>query len=479
MSSAVDVSHWQAVVHLASKSNCKTHSKSQTRRGSVLYRILATLPSPVQDLPEVRRSPVTEDEIPLVAVIGVGYVGLHLVTGFSKRYNVIAFDLSQKRLESVAGELLPNPRLSLTSDPSRLGAATHFLVSVPTLLVPGTSVVDTSYLQSAIDTIAAHARVGATVVIESSVAVGMTRSLLAKVALKCHLKAGMSPEVRPLHPSVYAIHTNYLGILQRVDPGRTIPSLESIPKIISGLDDIAPGSLRSIQKLYGPVFDNLVPVSSPEVAEMTKLYENCQRMICIAYTNEMFDACRALPTPIDGFEVACAAATKPFGYMPFSPSAGVGGHCIPVNPHYLFSTSDFPLLRHATENMATRPTAIVDSVVGKLLEKDNLKASSMMHRPKVLVVGVAFKPGQDVLSHSPGIQMINHLVSRWQADVTFADPLVKGEAVPQAPRLHVETEWNRQALSKFDAIIVVVKQVGLDFGVLEGLEATLVEWCCA
>jgi nucleotide sugar dehydrogenase len=210
---------------------------------------------------------------------------------------------------------------------------------------------------------------------------------------------------------------------------------------------------------------------------MTKLYENCQRMIGIAYANEMFDACRALPTPIDGFEVACAAATKPFGYMQFSPSAGVGGHCIPVNPHYLFSTSNFPLLQLATEKMTTRPTAIADSVIGKLLEKDNLKASSTRRRLKVLVVGVAFKPGQDVLSHSPGIQMINHLLCRWEADVSFADPFVKEEAVPQVSRLHVETEWNRQGLSKFDAVIVVIKQVGLDFGVLEGLEGTLVEWC--
>lgn len=210
---------------------------------------------------------------------------------------------------------------------------------------------------------------------------------------------------------------------------------------------------------------------------MTKLYENCQRMICIAYANEMFDACRALPTPIDGFEVASTAATKPFGYMPMLPSAGVGGHCIPVNPHYLFSTSDFPLLRLATEKMNVRPTAIVDTVIGKLLEKDNLKASSMRSRPKVLVVGVAFKPGQDVLSHSPGIQMVNHLLYRWEADVSFADPLVKAEAVPQVPRLDVETEWNNQGLSKFDAVIVVMKQVGLDFGVLEGLEGTLVEWC--
>ena len=176
-----DLFSWQSAVHLSLTSK---QPKNQSRGSADL------------ELPEASSSAVTEDEVPLVAVIGVGYVGLHLVSGFSKHYNVIAFDLSQKRLDVLAGELLPNPRLSLTSDPSRLGSATHFLVSVPTLLVSGTSVVDTSYLQSAIDTISVHARVGATVVIESSVAVGMTRSLLTNIAQKYNLKAGMSPEVR-------------------------------------------------------------------------------------------------------------------------------------------------------------------------------------------------------------------------------------------------------------------------------------------
>ena len=100
-----------------------------------------------------------------------------------------------------------------------------------------------------------------------------------------------------------------------------------------------------------------------------------------------------------------------------------------------------------------------------------------MGRPKVLVVGVAFKPGQNVLSNSPGIRMIDHLLCRWEADVSFADPLVMGNAVPQAPRLCADTEWNNRGLSKFDAVIVVIKQVGLDFGVLDALEGTLVEWC--
>ena len=423
-----------------------------------------------QGTEELRLSAVTEDETPLVAVIGIGYVGLHLITAFARHYAVIAFDISQTRLSSVADQLPKTANLTLTSDASHLTGVTHFLVSVPTLLVPGTSVVDTSCLRIALNTIFAHARVGSTIIIESSVAVGMTRRLLAKMVQERQLKAGMSPEVRSQDLIRYRVLTPH----QRVDPGRVSPSFEAIPKIISGLDDLAPGSLSSIRKLYSPIFKTLVAVSSPEVAEITKLYENCQRMICIAYANEMADACRAFATPIDPFEVSRAAATKPFGYLPFSPSAGVGGHCIPVNPHYLFSTSDFPLLRHATEKMRARPMAIGDDTMRKLYSVGR----HMKGKPRVLVVGVAFKPGQHVLSNSSGVQIINHLLDYWEADVSFADPLVKEESVPQAPKLDVEREWNQEGLSEFDAIIVVVKQVGLKLDVLERLEGTFITWCC-
>lgn len=207
---------------------------------------------------------------------------------------------------------------------------------------------------------------------------------------------------------------------------------------------------------------------------MTKLYENCQRMLCIAYANEMADACAALPAAIDPFEVSRAAATKPFGHLPFSPSAGVGGHCIPVNPHYLFSTSEFPQLQHATERMAARPAAIADRTMKKL----HLSGKITKGKPRVLVVGVAFKAGQSVLSNSPGVKIINHLLDFWEAHVTFADPLVEEEAVPQTPKLDVEREWDDEGLRAFDVVIVVMKQVGLDFNVLEGLEGTQITWCC-
>jgi nucleotide sugar dehydrogenase len=244
-----------------------------------------------------------------IAVIGVGYVGLHLVETFAQKYSVVAFDLSAKRLESLQDRFSSFPDILSTTDARQLRNSTHFLIAVPTTLRHDRSI-DLSYLKAAIKTVADNAGSGATIIIESSVAVGTTRALLEPLMQLRNWKGGMSPE--------------------RVDPGRTEPPAASIPKVISGLDDITPGSLESIHEIYSQVFHNVLRVSKPEVAEMMKLYENCQRMICIAYANELADACT--PHDIDPYEVCNAAATKPFGYIPFSPGLGVGGPCIPCNP---------------------------------------------------------------------------------------------------------------------------------------------------
>jgi len=235
--------------------------------------------------------------------------------------------------------------------------------------------------------------------------------------------------------------------------------MRTIPKVISGL---TPSSLAAITRLYTPVFNTLVPVSRPEVAEMMKLYENCQRMMNIAFANEMADAC--IPHGIDPFEVADAAATKPFGYMAFTPSAGVGGHCIPVNPYYLLSNSEFPLLRAAAEKMSRRPGEIARRVV------DGLEG----RRGRVLVVGVGFKRGQSVLSNSPGVEVVRALKGAEGVEVVFVDPLVKHSVVDGVERLG-DDQWKKEVLEGFDVIVVVVRQVGLDFAVLEELEGVKVE----
>ncbi|KJZ76506.1 hypothetical protein HIM_04235 [Hirsutella minnesotensis 3608] len=315
----------------------------------------------------------TRIDEPLVAVIGVGYVGEHLVNAFSKQFRVLGYDVSKERVKKLESAFAANTQVQFTSSAYELATATHYLVSVPTLLLPDKSI-DSSFLRSALTAVAKNARRGSVVVIESSVAVGMTREFLGPLAKDRGFFAGMSPE--------------------RVDPGRTDPPAHAIPKVISGLDDVVPGSLEAIRALYSRVFERVVLVSSPEVAEMTKLYENCQRMVCIAYANEMADACQKLK--IDPFEVCEAASTKPFGFLPFQPSLGVGGHCIPINPYYLIANNDFPLLESATERMRNRPAVIAQRAIRRL---------SGISWPRVLVVGMGFKPGQSHLANSPGLEL--------------------------------------------------------------------------
>jgi nucleotide sugar dehydrogenase len=404
-----------------------------------------------QDALLVTERPETIDSTtqPLIAIIGVGYVGQHLVHVFSKGYDVIGYDISKARINEVKKSFQDHNGVRFTTCKADLAVATHFLISVPTLLLPDKTI-DLSFLQGALNTLASVARPGSTVVVESSVAVGITRELLGPLAREKGFFAGMSPE--------------------RVDPGRTEPPAHAIPKIVSGLDDVVQGSLAVVHELYSKVFDEVVPVSSPEVAEMTKLYENCQRMVCIAYANEMADAC--FSHGIDPFEVCNAAATKPFGYMPVVPGLGVGGHCIPVNPYYLLSNNNFPILQAATEKMALRPSEIARRVVTRLCK------GMRYCRPRILVVGMGFKAGQAHLMNSPGLEFAKSVMLCQKVEVSWADPLVTQISIPQIPRIRDE-DWSVERLEVcFEMIVVAHKPSGLDIAILGQLRNVEVEmWC--
>ncbi|KAK5989724.1 UDP-N-acetylglucosamine 6-dehydrogenase [Cladobotryum mycophilum] len=387
-----------------------------------------------EDIDDLNARPIDPEEEPLVAVIGVGYVGEHLVSVFSERYDVLGYDVSPARVELLSETYSSNDRVKITCDTQKIAAATHFLISVPTLLLPDKTI-DSSYLRSALRAVELHARPGATVVIESSVAVGMTRELLGPLAKERGFFAGMSPE--------------------RVDPGRSFPPHIPSPRLCLAWTTSSP----------------VVPVSRPEVAEMMKLYENCQRMVCIAYANEMADAC--VSHGIDPYEVCKAAASKPFGYMPYMPGLGVGGHCIPVNPYYLLSNSKFPLLQAASEKMHARPAEIARRAVDRLYSQPR---DGVL--PRVLVVGIGFKVGQSHLVNSPGLELAKSLVVSQKVQVAWADPLVKQDSVPMISRLD-EADWSVEKLERdFDMIIVAFRQHGLDFNVLENLKGVHVEmWC--
>lgn len=391
---------------------------------------------------------ITSNADIVICVIGVGYVGKELLEGFGAVFNSIGFDVSQPRLDLIAPDFLSFSNVTLTSDVTQLAKGTHYLISVPTTLHQDNTV-NANHLLSAISMVSRYARPGATVVIESSVSVGMTRALLTPHADRLH--CGMSPE--------------------RVDPGRVSPTLVEIPKVISGL---SPRALESISEIYSQVFNTVVPVSQPEVAEMTKLYENCYRMVNIAYVNEIADACAA--HGIDAHEVIDAAATKPFGFQAFRPGLGVGGHCIPVNPYYLLVNNELPILEHAARRMWSRPAKFASDLHLQCLEALKSRGKSRAKGPRVLVVGVAFKPGQSVISCSPGLMFARAMEDLGCDSLMYLDPLVPQHDAEFMGKLESSEFTQEKIEANFDLVAVCMKQTGVEFGTLEGLEKTTVKY---
>jgi nucleotide sugar dehydrogenase len=351
----------------------------------------------------------------LVVVIGVGYVGLELVKTFSRNYRVIGFDISSQRIEFLSkNEPLPNVTYQTHVD--GLKGAELYLVSTTTLLTTDGNI-DLKYVKAAIENVSSLVEPWSSVCLESSIAVGTTRMLCSHLREK-NVYVGFSPE--------------------RVDPGRILPKGHEIPKVISGIDL---ESLSTLTRLYSKVYDRMVPVSSLETAEMTKLFENCFRMINIAYVNEMADNCTQFQ--IDPYEVIDAASTKPFGYMPFNSGIGVGGSCIPVNPYYLFTNCQFPLLQKCTETMESRPKKLANEH-SKILGKDKT----------ILVCGIAFKPGEKVLTYSKNLEFAsalakNHTVHVYDPNVDDKfDHLVRFEFVD-------EEEGHYCQFQKFDNIVML------------------------
>ena len=424
-------------------------------------------------LPPPPSSPNTST---VIAIVGVGYVGMSLLAQFIRRFpHIIGYDNSRARIAtlkesmvSATGALYES--LTLTDDASQLWNASYFLIAVPTLLrqppAPSTihkdsrsgnksnaAVINLAHVRAAIQTVLDYCEPGSVVVLESSVSVGTTRALLGPYNHRIH--GGMSPE--------------------RVDPGRTSPKPQMIPKLVSGLTQVATDAIAA---LYSQCYDTVVPVSSPEVAEFTKLYENCFRMVNIAYANEIADMCRGLG--VDFCEVLDAANTKPFGFMPFEAGLGVGGHCIPVNPHYLFESSrrgTLPVLERATRSMRQRPWRLAKNfhrrVVLEMAQRQRFSTSNVCTRtkPRVLVVGLGFKTGESNLSNSPGIAFAEAVRNgRWDT-VSFYDPLVEQGALKDDQGWLQKLEhtlWDTACIEfLFDGVAVCMRQVNVDWSVLQ------------
>ncbi len=355
-----------------------------------------------------------------IAVVGVGYVGLPLAVCFAEAgFPVVGYDVSTDTVanlkigkshisdvpdKAVAAQIDAG-RLDFTTDPASLAKADALFVCVPTPFTKNKQP-DISYIIKASETIAGQLRKGHVVVIESTTYPGTTVEVVLPILRNAGLNEGedyfvaFSPE--------------------RVDPGRADYTVANTPKVVGGIND---ASTEIACHIYGRMVGekNVVPVSCPTVAEMVKLLENTFRSVNIALIYELTYLCNRMGISI--WETVEAAKTKPFGFMPFYPGPGVGGHCIPVDPYYLYwKAKEFDFHTRFIEVAAETNLRMPEWVmlrIHKLLNKQGLP----IRNAKVLVLGVTFKPNINDARNSPAVRIIEMLLNEG-ADVEYADPYV-------------------------------------------------------
>ncbi len=396
-----------------------------------------------------------DDRTAVAAVIGLGYVGLPLAMELCEAgYRVIGYDVSERvcallmRGESHIQDIpaaqvathVRSGKFLATTDAARLGEADTVSIAVPTPLAK-TRDPDMSYVVSASDIVAAHAHAGMLIVLESTTYPGTTRELLQPRLEARGLTVGadvflaFSPE--------------------RVDPGNQVYHTKNTPKVVGG---VTAACTEVATAFYRSTIDTVVPVSSPEAAELVKLLENTFRSVNIGLVNEMAIVCDRLG--VDIWEVIDAAATKPFGFMKFTPGPGIGGHCIPLDPHYLawkmralnYKTRFIDL---ASEVNSAMPDFVVEKVAWAL--NDDGKA---VKGAKVLVLGVAYKKDIDDIRESPALDVIRRLETRG-ASVTYHDPHIP--SFREDGHEMVGVACSDAVLDAADAVVVITDHTGVDY----------------
>jgi len=403
-----------------------------------------------------------EQRTALIGVVGMGYVGLPLAAEMAEAgFQVLGYDVSRRVVDNVnkgISHVLDVPserlarfvsagRITATNDETRLGEPDLVAIAVPTPLSK-TRDPDISYVLSATEAVARHLRPGQAMVLESTTYPGTTRELMLPALEKSGLKVGsdfflaFSPE--------------------RVDPGNRRFQTRNTPKVIGG---ITPACTRVIMALYAPAIETMVPVSSPEAAELTKLLENTFRAVNIGLVNEMAIVCDKLG--VDVWEVIDAAATKPFGFMKFTPGPGVGGHCIPLDPHYLawkmralnYRTR---FIEVAGEVNSQMPEFWVDKVVHALNEQ-----GKAVRGAGILVLGIAYKKDIDDIRESPAIDVVR-LLQGLGGQVSYHDPFIAefkedGIVLSSVP-------LDPATVRKADCVVIVTDHSAVDYAMV-GREA--------
>src|SRR5918912_1798195 len=408
-----------------------------------------------------------QDRTAVVGVVGLGYVGLPLAIEFARAgFRVVGYDVSTRVVELLAAgrshvldvpdaavaELVRAGRFVATGDEARLRGADAVSIAVPSPLVK-TRDPDMTFVDQATDTIARNSHPGMLVVLESTTYPGTTRELVMPKFERRGLTVGedvflaFSPE--------------------RVDPGNPTYHTKNTPKVVGG---ITPACTEVAAAFYRACVDRVVEVPSTETAELTKLLENTFRSINIGLVNEMAIVCEKLG--VDVWEVIEAAATKPFGFMKFTPGPGIGGHCIPLDPHYLawkmlglnYKTRFIDL---ASEINSSMPDFVVEKVAHAL--NDDRRA---VNGSRVLVLGVAYKKDIDDMRESPALDVIR-LLEQQGAEVRYHDPYV--------PKFREDGHERRgvpltaEELERADVVVIVTDHAAIDYALVAERASVVVD----
>jgi UDP-N-acetyl-D-glucosamine dehydrogenase len=395
---------------------------------------------------------------PVVGVVGLGYVGLPLALAFAESgARVVGVDLDAGRVASIAAgrsfiEDVPTEalaavvragRLTASDDYAPLAEADAIVICVPTPLGKSKEP-DISYVVGAADAVTAVVRRGQLVVLESTTYPGTTQDVLVPRVEARGLQAGrdvfiaFSPE--------------------RIDPGNRQHTLRRIPKVVGGL---TPTCTDLVATLYRRIIDPVVPVSNPATAEMVKLLENTFRAVNIALANEFAIMCRRLGISV--WEVIQAAATKPFGFMPFYPGPGLGGHCLPSDPHYLswrlrLEGYEPRFIGFADDINRHMPDHVVGLVVEALNDRERAVRGA-----RILVLGVAYKANVADTRDSPALEIIDTLV-RKGGRVAYHDPLV-ASVVVQGTKFE-SVPWPDRNLGAWDVVLILTGHASYDWAAI-------------
>jgi UDP-N-acetyl-D-glucosamine dehydrogenase len=392
----------------------------------------------------------------VIGIVGIGYVGLPLAVAFATAsFKVLGLDIRQNNVNSVnrgqsyiadvsddsLASVVTGKFLEATTDQSRIKEVDAICICVPTPLT-ATRDPDLSYVIHEAGEISEYLRSGQLVILESTTYPGTTRQVVLPKLESSGLRCGVD---------FYLAYSP-----ERVDPGSKDYNIRNTPKIVGGIDR---ESTRLAQLLYSQITGTVLPVSCPEVGEMTKIFENVFRSVNIALVNELAHLCERMSLSV--WEVIDAASTKPFGYMPFYPGPGIGGHCIPLDPYYLANKArELDFHTRFIELAAEINEAMPYHVTSRILEALNTRGRSL-NGSRILVLGVTYKKDVEDTRESPALKIIQ-LLREKGAEVSYNDPYVSQIHVPAGDMESMEL--SKECLASMDCVVIAVDHGCYDMG---------------